>query len=119
MTNINTGGLTQAQTDALYPSKDVVQPVTPTTGQTVQMTDDSRNGTLVLSPAGTLATLTVVLPSDANSVVGQYRSVSSTKAITLLTVNGATTIFNAPTVMSAGDLVTFKKTAPNTWMRTI
>ncbi len=118
MTIVNAGGgLTQSQADAMYATRDFIQASSPTTGQTVVMTDDNRNGTLVLTPAGTLATLTVTLPTEANSQIGQFRSISTTKALTILTVNGAVTIYNAPTVMSIGDIITFKKTAANTWMR--
>jgi len=119
MTNVNTTGLTQAQGSSLFAGKDVMQTASPTTGSTVVMTDDSNNGTLVLTPAANLAALTVQLPSDANSALLQIRRISTTKSITALTMTGATTILDAPASMNAGDLVSFQKTAANTWMRMV
>lgn len=119
MTNVNTTGLTQAQGSSLFAGKDVMQSASPTTGSTVVMTDDSNNGTLVLTPAANLAALTVQLPSDANSALLQIRRISTTKSITALTMTGATTILDAPASMNSGDLVSFQKTAANTWMRMV
>lgn len=93
----------------------VVQPVTPTNGQAVQMTDNSTDGTLFLTPAGTLASLTVNFPSDANSVLGQIRFVGTTQAITSITMTGAT-ILNMFTAMNANDCFGFQKVTVNTWI---
>lgn len=43
------------------------QTAAPLTGSTVVMTDDAFDRNLVLNPAGTLAVLTVTLPTEANS----------------------------------------------------
>lgn len=93
----------------------VVQPVTPTTGQTVQMNNDSTDGTLFLTPAGTLASLTVQFPSDAKSVLGQIRFIGTTQAITSLTMTGASflNVFNS---LNANDCFGFQKVATNTWI---
>jgi hypothetical protein len=93
----------------------VVQPVTPTSGQTVQMTDNSTDGTLFITPAGTLATLTVLFPTDANSVLGQIRFVGTTQAITSITMSGAT-ILNVFSSMNANDCFGFQKVTTNTWI---
>lgn len=97
----------------------VQQAASPATGATVQMTSDNTDGVLVLTPSATLATLTVALPTDASSVNLQVRRIFSSKAITALTINGATTIYNTVTAMNAGDCVAFMKISSNTWTRLI
>lgn len=94
-----------------------VQSASPTSGQTVTMEQGGNNTTLWLTPAGPLASLTVSLPGEAVSWMGQLCSVGTSQPITDLTVNNATTIFNNVTTLSAGDLYAFKKVAPNTWSR--
>lgn len=106
----------QAASDALTP---VVTVATPTTGQTVAVTNDSRDRTLWLSPAGTLAALTITFPSDANSRLGQIVRLGSSQVITALTLNGATILNTAATLASAGDMYSFQKVAANTWARLV
>jgi hypothetical protein len=100
----------------------VQAPVVPTTGQTVNMTDSAQDGILQLSPAGTLAALTVNLPSDAQSQLGQQRTIMCTQIVTALTLNqiGGSAVFlgAALTALAANQSVTFTKTAANTWTRT-
>lgn len=94
------------------------QTASPTTGQTVVMNDNSIDGLLYLTPAGTLATLTVTLPTNANSRLGQTRRLSTTQDLTALTVNVAGgTVVNSPTTLLANSTVAFQKVATNTWMR--
>ena len=93
-----------------------VQAATPTTGQTVVMTADARDRTLYLTPAGTLATLTVTLPADATSRVMQIARIATSQIITALTINGATTILATVTTLAIGS-VTFQKVAASTWIR--
>lgn len=90
---------------------------TPTTGATVIFTDDSRDRILWLTPAGTLATLTVTLPTNANSRIGQVVRVGATQIITLLTINGATNILRNVTAMAVNDVFSFIKVANDTWAR--
>lgn len=91
-------------------SKLVSQYASPTTGSTVSITDSSDNAHLILTPAGTLATLTVQLPAVASVVDKQEIVVTSTQIITALTVdiNGATNIFGAPTTLTAGGFFKLK-----------
>ena len=94
------------------------QSATPTNGQNVAMTDNDKDGILYLNAAGTLATLTVTLPSNANSKIGQERLIASSKAITLLTVtnpSGGTVI--APVALNLGANIAMRKVADNTWMQ--
>lgn len=97
--------------------QDRVVNTTPTAGQTVTMTADAVNETAYLTPAGTLATLTVTLPANATSRIGQFARILTTQTLTVLTVNGATTIVNNPTTLVAGTSVSFQKLANDTWGR--
>lgn len=101
-----------------FPSQlDVVQTATPTTGQTVVMTDSSQSGTLYLTPAGTLAALTVTLLSNANSVIGQIRRIGTNNIITTLTINGAASILGTVTTIALGVSASFQKVASDTWIK--
>lgn len=117
-TNTGNGGMTQAGCDVLYANVDVIQTVTPTTGQTVVMTNDNKNGTLILTPAGTLATLTITFPTDGNSRVGQIRRFASTSIITALTINGAV-ILNSIVAIAVNECFSYQKVSANTWVRLI
>lgn len=97
-----------------------LQSVTPVTGDTVATPDTAANGTLYLTPAGTLATLTVNLPSDANSVLNEHRKIFSTQVVTALTVAqaGGGGVFITPvTALAANTPVTLVKVAANTWAK--
>lgn len=93
----------------------VVQSVTPLTGQTIQMTNTSADGTLFLTPAGTIASLTVNFPSDINSNLGQIRFLGTTQNITSLNLANAVflNVFNS---LNANDCFAFQKVAANTWI---
>ena len=82
----------------LTPSGHIAQYSSPATGATVTVSNLTQNTRLILSPAGTIATLTIVLdsaPADLETI-----SVSSTQTITALTISGGTTS-GAPTTMGA------------------
>jgi len=68
-----------------------------------------------LTPAGTLAALTVTLPNEASSALGQTVAIFSSQTITALTINGATTIRNNPTTMVGGTKIFLRKVRANTW----
>ena len=92
-----------------------VQTASPLTGTTVTLNADPAEKILVLTPAGTIAALTIAFPADSSTMIGQSITIFSTQIITALTVNGATNIFNAPTSMTAGQKFTLQKMAANTW----
>jgi hypothetical protein len=97
-------------------AKPVQQFAAPTTGQTVTVaTGDTW---LILTPAGTLAALTVNMPT--NRTDGQSVRVTSSQTLTALTVSGnGTTIAGAPTTLTANGFFTMTYTATlNTWLRT-
>ena len=82
----------------LTPSGQIAQYSSPATGATVTVSNLTQNTRLILSPAGTIDTLTIVLdsaPADLETI-----SVSSTQTITALTISGGTTS-GAPTTMGA------------------
>jgi hypothetical protein len=97
-----------------------VQAATPTTGQTVVMTDDDYDAILNLTPAGTLAALTITIPSNAKSRIGQVIHISSSQILTSLTISSAgQTLRGAPTTFAAvaSAYCSFMKVAANTWVR--
>ena len=77
----------------------------PTTGATVTIL--AADAWLIVTPAGTLAALTVALPSVKNA--GQEVLVVSSQIITALTLSGSgTTVIGAPTAMTAGGFFRMK-----------
>jgi len=94
-----------------------VKAASPTTGQTVAFDAASADQTLWLTPAGTLASLTVTLPSDSSSALGQTVTIAASQTLTSLVVNGATTILNNVTSLLGGATVKFRKVAANTWIQ--
>lgn len=83
----------------------VSQYASPTTGFSVQVVPfvEGGNTFLLLTPAGTLATGSIVLPSTATSDHGQEVLVHTTQAVTALTVNGnGSAVSGAPTTLAAG-----------------
>lgn len=82
----------------------VTQYAAPLTGTTVQVTDDSDSVWLILTPAGTLAALTIKVPTLANSVDKQEILVNCTQIITSLTVDdNDATVVGAPTTLAAAN----------------
>lgn len=93
-------------------------PIVATAGQTIAAPDTPQNSVVYLKPAGTLATLTVNLPSNANSQLGQEVKIISTQALTALTlgqIGGGATILGAPAGMTAGQTLIATKVEANTW----
>jgi len=79
----------------------------PLTGFTVAITDNNEDTHLILTPAGTLATGTITLPSVLRDK--QLVIVNSTQEITALTVDGnGATVVGAPTTLSANGYFTLK-----------
>lgn len=82
----------------------------PVTGATVQVTDSSANTHLILTPSGTLSTLTIKLPALANLIDKQDILINCTQAVTALTVNGngAGAVTGEPSSLSANDFFRLK-----------
>lgn len=88
----------------------------PTTGTTVVFPNNYSDFSIV--PSGTLATLTLTLPSSP--IDGQNITFSTTQAITAITLNPPIgTIMNAPTALTAGQTIEFKwyGQGVNLWVR--
>lgn len=110
------GGALRVSTDAVLaymqdnivnPAISYVQPVQPTTGQTVTVAPlvSGQSVRLLIKPAGTLAALTITLPGvgvAALPVDGQEVWVVSSQIITALTVNagGTTNVLGMPTTLA-------------------
>ncbi len=105
------------QSNLTFPAgKPVQQFAVPTTGQTVTVaTGDTW---LVVTPAATLAALTITLPTDRTD--GETVLVNCTQTLTALAVGGAgTTVNGAPTTLAANGFFEMRYTAVlNAWYRT-
>lgn len=110
------GGISQAVADGRYQALGTVKNVSPTTGQTAAFDNASADQVLYITPAGALAALTISLPSDASSRLGQRAVFACSQAVTALTVNGSTNIANPPANLNANDCFAFIKVAANTWV---
>lgn len=91
---------------------------TPLTGTTVQCPSGSAaTSDVIIDPAGTLAALTIALPTTP--IDGQNVVIPTTQTITALTVTAATgTVLNAPATLTAGQAIEYKYIAsPNKWVR--
>lgn len=91
-----------------------VQYSTPATGNTVTV-NNTGYVSLLLNPAGTLATLIVTLPSGPSD--GDRISVCSSQIVTGLTMNGGTVI-GALTTMAVGTFASYMFSATaSSWFR--
>lgn len=119
-TNVGTNG-TQGTilAQALQDARKIVTPITPVTTDTITINILSKDETIVLTPAGTLAALTLLFPSNANSRIGQIVRVVSHQIITTLTVSssGLTLLGTAVTALAVDTPVSFEKIAASTWQR--
>jgi len=88
-----------------------------TSGATLTITDQKDNA--IIEPSGTLATLTVVLPTCSVLYDGKISTISTTQTLTALTVNAtAGTVGNPPTTLSAGGFASFQcRGAGTKWYR--
>lgn len=105
--NLINQGVLVTQNGAADQSKVIL---TPTTGNTITLSP--ANLTTILNPSGTLATLTVNMPT-VGIIDGQRQVVSTTQIITALTVGGGT-IFAAPTSLAAGQVFAMIYDLPST-----
>lgn len=88
---------------------------TPTTGQTVTIPDQSNSMTIYINPAGTLAAVTLALPSDSVSQVGQVIRVFCTQIVTALTLTNI--LPNLTTLAAVNSGFTIQKIGANSWIR--
>ena len=116
--------LFQSSDDSAYVNESNTQTAVPTAGSTVQVTDASANVFLYIAPAGTLATLTIKLPTGSGSAVAvadkQEIKVFTTAAVTTLTIdaNGATAVLGGPSSLAANGYFTLRYDAgTSNWLR--
>jgi len=80
-----------------------------TTGFTATITNSSASAYLILTPTGTFAAGTILLPALASCVDGQTVTVTCTQIVTTLTVDGnGATVNGAPTTLAANGFFTLK-----------
>lgn len=84
--------------------------VTVTIASTASDADGSENVHLIVTPAGTIAALTIQLPAVANCADKQMVLVNSTQIVTALTMaaNGASAVVGAPTALTANGFFALK-----------
>jgi hypothetical protein len=96
----------------------------PLTGATITMTAQQRR--LIIDPAGTISTLTVVMPAASTLVDGQLFNLCTTQIVSTLTVTAGsgTTVNSAPTALlvpvttgGASCVGWLYRTANTTWYR--
>lgn len=98
---------------------DLVTAASPVTTNTLTASPSRNNEFIYITPAGTIAALTVTFPSDANSAIGQKFTIVSTQTVTALTVSssGLTLKGTAITAMVINTPYSWVKVAAATWMR--
>lgn len=99
----------------------IVSASTPVAAGTVTANANSQDETLYLTPAGTLATLTIKVPADGSSRLGQIERIwCHGHAVTALTMSGTgspTFLGTALTALATDTPYAFQKVAANTWAR--
>jgi len=79
----------------------ITQYAAPLTGATVLLRDDQNSVWLILTPAGTIAALTLKLPLVSNCIDRQEILVNSTKVVTALTIDGnGSSVIGAPIALN-------------------
>jgi len=89
-------------------------------GVDTQINSNNNDTHLILTPAATLATGSITLPTPANLRDKQLLIVSCTQQITSFTINGngASAVNGGPTALTADDFFTIKyDLTMNTWNR--
>lgn len=82
-------------------------------GFSVQVTDSSINTHLILTPTGTFAAGTIVLPAAANAIDNQEILVNTTQAVTALTISGnGASVIGAPSGLGVNETFLLKYDAP-------
>jgi hypothetical protein len=80
------------------------------TGFSIAITAGPQSTHLILTPTGTFAAGTIVLPAVATAIDKQSLTVNTTQIVTALTIsaNGATAVIGAPTTLAANAFFTLK-----------
>lgn len=97
----------------------ITQYAAPLTASTVLLTDTQNSVWLILTPAGTIAALTLKLPLVANCIDRQEILVNSTQIVTALTIDAnGSSVIGAPTALTANGFFRLRWDAVmKTWYR--
>jgi hypothetical protein len=106
------GTLATAGTD--YDAAPTVQYVTPASADTISVTA-SRNTIVLINPSGTIAALTVNLPSSP--LTGDIVTLSSSQIVTVLTVGNGTLVGTLTTLTVGGFARFCYSSTANKWFR--
>lgn len=100
---------------------DLVSASSPLTATSISFNTKRQSETLDLTPAATIAALTVVFPSNATSRIGQELRITSSHIVTALTVTATTqtVLGTALTALAVDTPVIFKKIKASVWVRII
>jgi len=91
-------------TSSTFRSAFTTQRATPINGATVAVTDGSDSIHLLLTPAGTLAGMTITMPALANCTDKQEVLITSTQTITTLVISGnGSGMFGEPSTLVIGN----------------
>lgn len=107
--------------DNVESNTELVTAFSPVTAASQTINAVKKNESLIITPAGTIAALTVVFPSDVNSRVGQEIRITSHQIVTALTLTtaGLTILGSAVTALAVDTPVIFKKIGVATFARTL
>lgn len=87
----------------------ITQYAAPLTGGTVTLPANTQNTWLVITPAGTIAALTIILPDGALAAHNQEILVFCSQIVTALTLTAANaTVLGAPTAFTANGFFTLR-----------
>jgi hypothetical protein len=100
-------------------NRPTVSVYTPAAGATITASPNGLDETVYLDHGSTIATMTFVFPSNANSVTGQTLRIFARSEVTALTVTstGLTLHGAALTTLTADATAAWQKVAANTWIR--
>jgi len=105
----NTNAFTDAEKTKLAAIGTVKSSLTPTTGFSETVTQDSADKWVVLNPAGALASGTITLVAPGSATDGQEITISTTKMVNNITINGnGGTVYGAPSALAAESSYKFK-----------
>jgi hypothetical protein len=105
----NTNAFTDAEKTKLAAIGTVKSSLTPTTGFSETVTQDSADKWVVLNPAGALASGTITLVAPGSATDGQEITISTTKMVNSITINGnGGTVYGAPSALAAESSYKFK-----------
>lgn len=104
---------------AVLPLPVTMMAFVPAEGATITTPNQANDMSIQLNPMTALNAITLTLPSEASSRIGQRVFIRSSLEIGTMTTVGATTVDNAWVQFNPGDCVVFFKSAANTWSRVV